>query len=69
LKRTEDTADKAVGQVARYLGWVSEHLADTKKVEGLLVTRSASEELRYAVKALKHCKLLNYEIQFKFHSV
>jgi len=69
LKRTEDTADKVVGQIARYLGWVSENLAGTKKVEGLLVARSASEELRYAVRALKHCKLLNYEIQFKFHSV
>jgi RecB family endonuclease NucS len=62
LKRTEDTADRVVGQIARYLGWVSENLAGAKKVEGLLVARSASEELRYAARSLKHCKLFNYEI-------
>lgn len=69
LKRTEDTSDKAVGQIARYLGWVQENLAKDKKVEGLLITRSASEELKYAVKALKNCKLFTYEVHFKFTSV
>lgn len=66
LKRTEDTTDKAVGQIARYLGWTLENLGKNKKVEGILVARSASEELKYAVKALKNCKLFIYEIQFKF---
>jgi hypothetical protein len=66
LKRTEDTSDKAVGQIARYIGWVQENLAKGKKVEGILIARSASEELKYAVKALKNCKLFTYEIQFKF---
>jgi hypothetical protein len=66
LKRTEDTSDKAVGQIARYIGWVQEKLAKGKKVEGLLIARSASEELKYAVKALKNCKLFTYEVQFKF---
>jgi len=69
LKRTEDTSDKAVGQIARYLGWVHENLGKNKKVEGLLIARSASEELKYAVNALKNCKLLTYEIQFKFTPV
>ena len=69
LKRTEDTSDSAVGQIARYLGWVRDNLGKTKKVEGLLVARSASEELKYAVKALKECKLFTYEIQFKFSHV
>jgi len=69
LKRTEDTSDKAVGQIARYLGWVHENLSKNKKVEGLLIARSASEELKYAVNALKGCKLLTYEIQFKFTPV
>jgi len=69
LKRTEDTSDKAVGQIARYLGWVRENLGKTKKVEGLLVARSANEELKYAIKALKDCRLFMYEIQFKFTQV
>jgi len=69
LKRTEDTPDKAVGQIARYLVWVLDNIGKTKKVEGLLVARSASEELKYATKALKNCKLCTYEIQFKFSHV
>jgi RecB family endonuclease NucS len=66
LKGTEDTPDKAVGQIARYIGWVQENVGKDKKVEGILVARSASEELKYATKALKQCKLFTYEIQFKF---
>ena len=69
LKRTEDTPDKAVGQIARYLGWVLDNIGKNKKVQGLLVARSASEELKYATKALKDCKLCTYEIQFKFSHV
>jgi predicted RNA-binding protein with PUA-like domain len=69
LKRTEDTTDKAVGQIARYLGWVQENIGKTKNVKGLLVARSASEELKYATKALKNCKLCTYEIQFRFSHV
>jgi hypothetical protein len=69
LKRTDDTSDKAVGQIARYLGWVHENLGRNKKVEGLLIARSASEELKYAINALRSCKLLTFEIQFKFTPV
>jgi len=69
LKRTEDTSDKAVGQIARYLGWVHENVGKNKRVEGLLIARSASEELKYAVNALRSCKLLTYEIHFKFTPV
>jgi hypothetical protein len=67
LKRTEDTSDKAVGQIARYIGWIQENIGKGKTVEGLLVSRSASEELKYATRALKDCKLFTYEIQFKFN--
>ena len=69
LKRTDDTADKAVGQIARYIGWVQENIGKSKNVKGLLVVRSASEELKYAVKALKNCELFTFEIQFKFSRV
>lgn len=66
LKRTEDTSDCTVGQIARYIGWVKEHLAKDKRVYGLLIAQSASEQLRYALKALKNCKFVTYEVAFKF---
>jgi hypothetical protein len=69
LKRTEDTTDKAVGQISRYLGWAQDNIGKAKKVEGLLVARSASEELKYAIKALRNCKLGTYEVQFRFSHV
>jgi len=69
LKRTEDTPDKAVGQIARYFGLVQENIGKGRSVESILVTRSASEELKYATRALKDCKLFAYEIQFKLDRV
>ena len=69
LKRTEDTADRAAGQIARYMGWVQENLADGRKLSGLLVVRSASEELRYAVKAIKNCNPATYELAFRLSVV
>jgi hypothetical protein len=66
LKRTADTLDVAAGQIARYMGWVKENLAKEKNVFGILIAHSASEELRYAVKALKNCKFATYEVTFKF---
>jgi len=56
------------GDFATWLG-VHENLGKNKKAEGLLIARSASEELKYAVKALKGCNLYTYEIQFKFTPV
>ena len=67
LKRTEDTSDRTVGQIARYMGWTGENVAKGKKVRGLLIVRSASEELRYAVKALKDCQLATYELAFNIN--
>jgi hypothetical protein len=67
LKRTDDTPDKAVGQIARYTGWILENIGKGKTVESILIARSASEELKYATMALRDCKLFTYEIQFKFN--
>lgn len=69
LKRTEDTSDSVVGQIGRYLGWVGDNLAKERNVRGLIIVRSASEELRYAVKALRDCQLATYDLVFRFHAV
>lgn len=66
LKRTEDTSDCAAGQIARYIGWVKENLAKERMVCGLIIAHSASEQLKYALKALKNCKFATYEVAFKF---
>lgn len=67
LKRTSETADDAAGQIARYIGWVQEHLAKKNNVLGVIIAHSASEELKYAVKALRNCKFATYEVSFKIN--
>jgi hypothetical protein len=69
LKRTQDTSDKVVGQIARYLGWVDSELADEAAVHGLIVTQTASQRLKYAVEALEDCELSSYKLNFEFMSV
>lgn len=64
LKRTSETSDDAVGQIARYIGWVQENLARQSNVQGIIIAQSASEELKYAVKAMKDCTFATYEVEF-----
>ena len=66
LKRTQDTSDNVVGQIARYIGWVESEIADGSPVHGLIVTQTASQRLQYAVQALADCGLATYRLDFEF---
>ena len=41
---------EVVGQIQKYLTWVSENLAEDKQVRGIIVVREYDKELEYAVK-------------------
>ena len=65
LKRDQGS-DPTVGQVARYMGWVQEHLAEPgDSVEGLIVARHADKKLRYAVKMVPNVRVKLYEVNFR----
>ncbi len=64
LKRGQQS-DAVMGQLARYMGWVKEHLADGRDVEGIVLTPAYDERLRYAAKALPGSRLLRYETRFE----
>lgn len=66
LKRTQETSDQVVGQIARYIGWVGSELAKGAEVHGLIVTQTASQRLWFAVQALADCQLATYRLDFKF---
>ncbi|KVF92767.1 hypothetical protein WJ21_27555 [Burkholderia vietnamiensis] len=51
LKRAT-SPDRAVGQIARYMGWIKTHLANGRSVRGVIVARQTSEYLRYAMVAV-----------------
>jgi endonuclease len=57
--------DRALGQLARYMGWVKSTLAISLPVHGVIVARTIDEKLRYAASVVPAVTLLEYEIDFR----
>ena len=65
LKRGK-TSDAAVGQVLRYIGWVSENLAKPEQnVRGIIIAQDVDDALRYAVKGLPNVSVMTYRVDFQ----
>lgn len=58
-------ADKALGQLLRYMGWVKENLAKDKEVKGVIVANKMDKKIKYAVKATTNVTLYEYEMKFE----
>lgn len=67
LKRGR-TPDYTVGQLARYMGWVSQTIGKGKGVRGVIVAKSISDSMRYAVCVFSNVSLFEYEVSFKLHA-
>jgi endonuclease len=63
LKRA-NSPDRAIGQLARYMGWVRQTIGKERDVYGVLVARSIGENLRYAVIAVPNVFLYEYKVEF-----
>jgi Holliday junction resolvase-like predicted endonuclease len=63
LKRNQ-TSDDTVGQVLRYMGWVTENLKE-KNVRGIIVAGTYDEKLYYAQNMIQAVDVFLYEVQFK----
>lgn len=57
-------ADVALGQLLRYMGWVSQHLANGKKVFGVILAAEISEKLKYAGTQVPNVRLMEYDLRF-----
>jgi hypothetical protein len=64
LKRAA-SPDHAIGQLARYMGWVSQKMAAGKQVHGVIVAKSVNEKLRYAITVMPNVRLFEYDVSFK----
>lgn len=62
-------ADKAMGQLSRYMGWVKRNLSKGKKVKGVIVAKSVDEKLKYAASIIPDISLFEYELNFKINAV
>jgi endonuclease len=63
LKRAS-SPDNAIGQLARYMGWVKQHIAAGREVHGVIVAREITDRLRYAVSVVPHVSLFEYSVEF-----
>ena len=63
LKRA-NSPDSALGQVARYMGWVKQTIGKEHQVFGVIVAKSISEKLRYGVSVVPNVHLFEYQVEF-----
>jgi endonuclease len=63
LKRA-NSPDRAVGQLARYMGWVKQTIGKDHQVFGIIVARSVSDNLRYAASMMSNVFLFECEVEF-----
>jgi hypothetical protein len=68
LKRGR-TPDYTIGQLTRYMGWVSQTIGKNAKVNGVIVAKQISDNLKYAVCVVPNVGLFEYEVFFRLHSV
>ena len=62
-------ADKAMGQISRYMGWVKQNLAEDKGVKGVIAAKKVDEKLKYAASIIPVLSLFEYELNFKIEGV
>ena len=65
LKRNQ-TSDDTVGQLARYMGWIQEHLNDSN-VKGIIVAGKYDAKLNYARKMIPNIEVFLYQVDFSLN--
>lgn len=64
LKRGR-SPDNAIGQLARYMGWLKQTIGKGKDVQGIIVAKSISANLKWAIAAVPYVSLFEYEVSFQ----
>lgn len=61
--------DAALGQIMRYMGWITEHLAQGRKVHGVIVAEEIGKKLKYAATLVNQVRLMEYALKFEVKTV
>lgn len=56
--------DDVAGQVLRYVNWVRRHIANGRRVRGLIIARSISEKILYSIESDPLVSAREYELAF-----
>lgn len=62
-------ADRALGQILRYMGWVRKNIAKGRKVKGVIVAKNVDKRLKYAASMIPEVSLFEYKLDFKIKEV
>ena len=57
-------ADRVIGQILRYMGWLKMNVAGTHKIQGVIVTSEVDNKLRYAASLTPDILLFEYDLNF-----
>lgn len=68
LKRAR-SSDHAIGQLSRYMGWLTQTIGKGKRVTGVIVAKTISENLRYSLLVVPNVSLFEYEVKFELKNV
>ena len=64
LKRGR-SPDHAIGQLSRYMGWVSQTIGKGGQVRGVIVAKTISENMRYSISVIPNVSLFEYAVKFE----
>lgn len=60
------TSDNVVGQLQRYMGYVTEELADeNQKVRGIIIALEEHQGIKWALKVTQNIEFYRYQVNFK----
>ena len=62
--------DRVIGQLLRYMAWISEHQAEASQgVRGMIIAREISDDLRLACSSVPDVELFEYELAVTLRGV
>lgn len=64
LKRAR-SPDHAIGQLTRHMGTLRRKFGLERSINGVIVAREITQNLRYAIAVIPNVSLFEYEVQFK----
>jgi RecB family endonuclease NucS len=61
-------SDRTVGQIARYMGWIKQELANNKPPRGIIIAHERDIKLEYAASVVGNLEIKYYKIDLRFVS-
>ena len=61
--------DRTIGQLLRYMAWISANLADGRPVRGVIVANKITKDLQLATSLVTNVTLWQYQLSFQLELV